>query len=149
MTPNVIQFPTPRRQAIQVSFFLFHWSFLEYMANIIVAHYRNAIIRDLPTPGGDPNASVSTTYEVFEVTVNAHPKYKCLGHRPINSGNVEDPKTLQFKHEFVWQTYGEVAQRRLNLGSAIQALFNDGTIGGGELPTVGTWSINRPGKISS
>jgi hypothetical protein len=48
--------------------------------------------------------------------------------------------------EYVWQTYEKVAERRLRLGSALQALFNDGTIGGGDLPTVGIWTINKPGK---
>jgi long-chain acyl-CoA synthetase len=64
----------------------------------------------------------------------------------VISGNVEEPATLEFAREYVWQTYAEVAERRLNIGSAIQALFDDGVLGGGEYPTVGTWTINRPGR---
>ncbi|KAG8791173.1 hypothetical protein FRC17_008790, partial [Serendipita sp. 399] len=108
------------------------------------AHYRNSVQTEIPTPRSNPSQTVSTTYECFEVTLKAHPAFKCLGHRPILSGNVEDPATVVFKREYIWQTYEEVAQRRLNIGSAIQGMFNDGSIGGGELPTVGTWTINRP-----
>lgn len=140
---NVMKFLAPKHPVIPVRILVYS-AFEVLHANTHPAHYRNAIIHELPTPGGDPKASVSTTYEVFEVTAKANPKFKCLGQRPITSGNVEDPKSLQFRQEFSWQTYGEVAQRRLNLGSGIQALFNDGTVGGGELPTVGTWTINRP-----
>lgn len=108
------------------------------------SHYRNGIIREFPVSGADPTQPVTTIYDCFEVTHKAHPDYKCLGYRPVLSGNVEDPPTLEFAREYIWQTYAEVAQRRLNIGSAIQALFDEGVAGGGQLPTVGTWTINRP-----
>ncbi|PVF93682.1 acetyl-CoA synthetase-like protein [Serendipita vermifera] len=108
------------------------------------AHLRNAIVHDLPTPGWNPLQTVTTTYECFEVTREAHPLYHCLGHRPIQSGSPEDPSSLTFERQYLWLSYGQVAEKRLHIGSAIQTLFNDGTLGGGELPTVGTWTINRP-----
>jgi long-chain acyl-CoA synthetase len=115
--------------------------------HFLLAHLRNAIIHDLPTPGWNPLQTVTTTYECFEVTQEAHPLYRCLGHRPIQSGSPEDASSLTFEREYSWLTYGQVAEKRLHIGSDIQTLFNDGTLGGGELPTVGTWTINRPGKL--
>ncbi|KAI0807133.1 acetyl-CoA synthetase-like protein [Fomes fomentarius] len=62
-----------------------------------------------------------------------------LGHRPTIS---EEP--LKYANYHVWQSWPEVDARRRALGSALQKLFNDGTIGGGDLPTVGIWSKNCP-----
>ncbi|CAG7853254.1 Long-chain-fatty-acid--CoA ligase 5; AltName: Full=Long-chain acyl-CoA synthetase 5; Short=LACS 5 [Serendipita indica DSM 11827] len=93
------------------------------------AHYRNSLNNKLPIPRGNPAQSVATTYECFETyTVR-----KC-----------GSPSTLKFEQEYRWETYEQVAQRRLHIGSAIQSMFNDGVIGGGDLQTVGTWTINRP-----
>jgi long-chain acyl-CoA synthetase len=52
---------------------------------------------------------------------------------------------LKFADKYVWQTYEEVRQRKMNLGSGVETLFRSGAAGGGELPTVGIWCINRPG----
>jgi hypothetical protein len=120
-----------------------HISYLQLVH--IIAHHRNAIIRDFPVPGADSTQQVTTVYDCFEVTHKAHPEYRCLGYRPIISGNIDDPARLEFVREYVWQTYAEVAQLRLDIGGGIQALFDNGLVGGGELPTVGTWMINRPG----
>ncbi len=52
-----------------------------------------------------------------------------------------------YARHYVWQTYAQVDERRRHIGSAIHSLFENGTVGGGELPTVGLWSPNRPGKF--
>ncbi|KAK7023957.1 peroxisomal long chain acyl-CoA synthetase 7 [Favolaschia claudopus] len=62
-----------------------------------------------------------------------------LGHRPVVS-----KQPLKFANHYEWQTYGQVDIRRRNIGSALTHLFNTGAVGGGDLPTVGLWSINRP-----
>ena len=67
----------------------------------------------------------------------------CLGWRPRISSN-----PLKFANKYEWLSYAEVNERRLNLGSAIEALFRSGHAGGGELPTVGIWCQNRPGAFS-
>ncbi|KAG6820567.1 hypothetical protein H0H93_015087 [Arthromyces matolae] len=85
-----------------------------------------------------------TLYEIFESGLSSGRDQPFLGHRPMISKN-----PLKFAHQYVWQTYGEVDTRRRNLGSALASLFAKGTIGGGELNTVGIWSNNRPGKIHS
>jgi long-chain acyl-CoA synthetase len=52
---------------------------------------------------------------------------------------------LTFAKHYVWQTYRQVDERRHILGSGIHKLFQGGTVGGGELDTVGIWSQNSPG----
>ena len=49
--------------------------------------------------------------------------------------------------ELVERGVEQVDERRRNVGSAIHKLFNDGILGGGEMPTVGIWSHNRPGEV--
>ena len=66
-----------------------------------------------------------------------------LGHRPVISTS-----PLTFAKHYVWQTYRQVDEKRRILGSGIHKLFQDGVVGGGELPTVGIWSQNRPGSFS-
>ena len=68
-----------------------------------------------------------------------------LGHRPV-----ESHEPLKFANHFVWQTWGEVDTRRRNVGSALQGLFNSGAaIGTNGLDTVGIWSANTPGTLTS
>ena len=62
-----------------------------------------------------------------------------LGHRPVVAR-----KPLVYADSYVWQTWPEVDARRRALGSALHKLFQDGTLGGGDLPTVGIWSKNCP-----
>jgi long-chain acyl-CoA synthetase len=80
--------------------------------------------------------------EVFETGLSLSKDESCLGHRPIVSRN-----PLKFANHYVWLTYAEVDTRRRAIGSAIHGWFTDGTLVGGELETVGIWSVNRPGKI--
>lgn len=92
---------------------------------------------DLDTPG-----VLSTLPEVFDSGYTESKNNTFLGHRPVVSKN-----PLTYAHHYVWQTYAEVDERRRHIGSAIHTLFENGTVGGGEHPTVGLWSLNRPGKV--
>lgn len=91
---------------------------------------------DLETPG-----ALNTLPEVFDSGLGGFENSTFLGHRPVISRN-----PLTYAHHYVWQTYAEVDERRRHIGSAIHTLFEDGKVGGGEHPTVGLWSSNRPGK---
>ena len=62
-----------------------------------------------------------------------------LGHRPVLS-----TEPLKHANYHVWQSWPEVDARRRALGSALHKLFQDRTLGGGDLPTVGIWSKNCP-----
>ncbi len=91
---------------------------------------------DLNTPG-----ALTTLLDVFDTGYALSKDLTFLGHRPVISKS-----PLKYADHFVWQTYAQVDERRRNLGSAIHTLFENGTVGGRELPTVGLWSPNRPGK---
>jgi hypothetical protein len=91
---------------------------------------------DLNTPD-----TLTTLTEVFDSGYALSKDNTFLGHRPIISRN-----PLIYARHYVWQTYAQVDERRRHLGSAIHHLFENGTVGGGESPTVGLWSPNRPGK---
>ncbi|KAI9465975.1 acetyl-CoA synthetase-like protein [Lactarius psammicola] len=100
------------------------------------AHYRNAIFGyvDLNTPD-----ALTTLPEIFDSGYALSKDLTFLGHRRVTSKS-----PLKYADHYIWQTYAQVDERRRNLGSAIHALFENGTVGGGELPTVGLWSPNRP-----
>ncbi|KAL1722571.1 hypothetical protein EV715DRAFT_270160 [Schizophyllum commune] len=100
------------------------------------AHYRNGLwgYVDENSPG-----AVRTLDKLWERALHHRADRNFLGHRPLLSKN-----PLKFDNKYVWQTYAEVDVRRKNIGSALVSLFQDGTIGGGELDTVGIWAPNRP-----
>ncbi|KAH7107805.1 long-chain-fatty-acid-CoA ligase [Auriculariales sp. MPI-PUGE-AT-0066] len=83
---------------------------------------------------------VYTLGDAFESGMSRGAQRECLGHRPI----IPHSNPIQRERRYVWQTYGEVDQRRRDLGSALYAMFQQKKIGGGELPTVGIWSTNVP-----
>ena len=87
-----------------------------------------------------PGESALTILEIFLSGMATGADRPCLGWRPRISSN-----PLKFANKYEWMSYAEVNERRLNLGSAIEALFRSGLVGGGELPTVGIWCQNRPG----
>ncbi|KAI0664918.1 acetyl-CoA synthetase-like protein [Cubamyces menziesii] len=62
-----------------------------------------------------------------------------LGHRPVLSA-----QPLKLAEYLEWQSWTEVDLRRRAIGSAIHKLFQDGPLGGSDLPTVGIWSKNCP-----
>jgi len=94
---------------------------------------------DFNTPG-----TFSTLPQIFDAGYALSKDKICLGHRPLLSRN-----PLTYARQYVWQTYAEVDERRRNIGSAIHTLFENGTVGSGEYPTVGLWSLNRPGEYLS
>ncbi|KAA1474866.1 acetyl-CoA synthetase-like protein [Dentipellis sp. KUC8613] len=102
------------------------------------AHYRNGAfgLFDAQATGTTP---LRTLPEVFENGLNTARDLSLLGHRPIVSTN-----PLKFADHYVWQTWAEVDVRRRHIGSAVHQLFQSGKLGGGELPSVGLWSQNRP-----
>lgn len=89
---------------------------------------------DFNTPG-----ALTTLTEIFDLGVHLAKDKDFLGYRPVISEN-----PLKFG-PFVWATYGQIQERRNNVGSALWSLFQSGALGGGELETVGIWSANRPG----
>lgn len=107
----------------------------------IPAVYRNAIFPELVRP--QPGESALTILEVFLSGMATGANRPCLGWRQRISSN-----PVKFANKYEWLSYAEVNERRLNLGSAIEALFRSGRAGGGELPTVGIWCQNRPGAFS-
>jgi long-chain acyl-CoA synthetase len=118
-----------------VSNFLFLLAFVVLNFLFIVATFGYV---DFDTPG-----AITTLPEVFDSGYALSKNSTFLGHRPLVSKN-----PLTYAHHYVWQTYAEVDERRRHIGSAIHTLFENGTVGGGEHPTVGLWSSNRPGKFS-
>ncbi|KAM5538994.1 hypothetical protein V8D89_007217 [Ganoderma adspersum] len=100
------------------------------------AHYRSSLepFLDLKSPNVFTNL-----LEIFDEGLRRANGGPFLGHRPIISEN-----PLKYADYHVWQTWPEVDARRRALGSALHKLFQDGTLGGGDLPTVGIWSKNCP-----
>jgi long-chain acyl-CoA synthetase len=88
----------------------------------------------------DSPHAFKTLTEVFDHAIQRGANEPCLGHRAVLS-----TKPLKFADHYTWQTYAEVDVRRRNVGSALTVLFQQGVLGGGEMETVGIWSINRPG----
>ncbi|KAF7975311.1 hypothetical protein HWV62_10094 [Athelia sp. TMB] len=99
------------------------------------AHYRNAVFGYINQD--TPNA-MQTLTELWDIGLAVGKDRPFLGHRPVVS-----TKPLVFG-PYVWQTYGQIAERRKHVGSAIYEMFAKGELGGGELETVGIWSQNRP-----
>jgi long-chain acyl-CoA synthetase len=89
-----------------------------------------------------PGESALTIHELFLSGMATGADRPCLGWRERISTN-----PVKFASKYEWLSYAEVNERRLNLGSAIEALFRSGRAGGGELPTVGIWCQNRPGAF--
>ena len=92
---------------------------------------------DLNTPD-----SLTTLTEVFDSGYALSKDNTFLGHRPVISRS-----PLIYARHYAWQTYAQVDERRRHIGSAIHHLFENGAVGGGESPTVGLWSPNRPGNL--
>ena len=104
------------------------------------AIYRNAVFPELVKP--QPGESALTIHEIFLSGMATGADRPCLGWRERISSN-----PVKFASKYEWLSYARVNERRLNLGSAIEALFRSGRAGGGELPTVGIWCQNRPGAF--
>jgi len=93
----------------------------------------------------DDGRSFTQLAQIFDRGLKvAGPGAPYLGHRPTVS---TDP--LKFADHFVWSTWGEIAKRRLDVGSGIESLFRSGdAVKANGLETVGLWSANTPGQFS-
>lgn len=90
-------------------------------------------------------ATIRNLHETFENGLAlAGPDARFLGQRTIVS---REP--LQWGNTFEWQSWGTVDARRRALGSGIYKLFQDGTVQGGDLRTVGIWSRNTASAFHS
>ncbi|KAJ6547071.1 hypothetical protein B0H19DRAFT_955000 [Mycena capillaripes] len=99
------------------------------------AHYINGMWGLL-----DPaKYSIQTLPDIFLSGLGKARDKPFLGHRPVLS-----KQPLKLANHYEWQTYAQVDVRRRNIGSALVHLFKTGVLGGGNLETVGLWSINRP-----
>ena len=87
--------------------------------------------------------SKRTLHEIFETGLAHSPNGPCLGRRPVISKN-----PVKYAPYYTWETYTQVDQRRRNVGSALDFLWQQGRAGGGDLPTVGLWTQNCPGESS-
>ncbi|KAI5236396.1 acetyl-CoA synthetase-like protein [Aureobasidium subglaciale] len=79
---------------------------------------------------------VTSAHDFFEKTGNRTPNSRCLGHRPYDSIT----KTFG---PYVWETYGQVQERRKNFGIGMVHLHQQYGITGRQ-HGVGLWCQNRP-----
>ncbi|KAL1843008.1 hypothetical protein VTJ49DRAFT_3485 [Mycothermus thermophilus] len=84
----------------------------------------------------DPNHR--TVHDLFEHSFAQFARNRCLGWRPWN------PATKSFEPRYVWMTYGEVAERRKNLGAGIVELHKEVGVDEKAKYGVGLWAQNRP-----
>ncbi|CAN8103747.1 unnamed protein product [Discula destructiva] len=100
------------------------------------AIYRNWAFRDGPLLERlEPH--VQTFHDLFEDAWQARPHQRALGWRPWN------PATKTWGPQYVWMTYGEVAERRKNLGAGIVELHQRIGTAAPKFG-VGIWAQNRP-----
>ncbi|KAJ3087495.1 hypothetical protein HK102_010942 [Quaeritorhiza haematococci] len=83
-----------------------------------------------------------TVYDAFETGLLFSKKDPFLGHRPT----VKDPATKTVRSgPYVWQTYEQVAQRRLNFGSGLMNIWVDDVKGDPNKKwNLGIYAVNRP-----
>ncbi|KAG8863713.1 hypothetical protein FRB96_007550 [Tulasnella sp. 330] len=99
--------------------------------------YRDALWASKYFPHGILPGSVLP--DLFESGLSRGADRPFLGHRSVIS---EHPLVLG--NEYIWQTYGEIDQRRRKIGSAMEYKFRNGMYTSGEFETIGIWSINTP-----
>ncbi|KZS99134.1 long-chain-fatty-acid-CoA ligase [Sistotremastrum niveocremeum HHB9708] len=100
-------------------------------------HIRNSAFPfiDLDTPEAPKSVD-----QLFEAGLAKSGDKPFLGHRAVTSTN-----PLTHANHYTWQSYKQIDQRRRYVGSALEKLFRDGSVGvAGELQSVGVWSQNRP-----
>ncbi|KAJ3082496.1 Long chain acyl-CoA synthetase 7 peroxisomal [Quaeritorhiza haematococci] len=107
--------------------------------------YRSSLCAD-KLVSGLPDAT--SVYEGFEHGYKlAGPKAPCLGHRERIPGSY-NPVTKQYQWTpYIWETWEEVYQRRLNFGSGLIKLYADHAVDGSVDARqwhFGVYSINRP-----
>ncbi|KAJ3160770.1 Long chain acyl-CoA synthetase 7 peroxisomal [Geranomyces variabilis] len=103
--------------------------------------FRSIISPDKLIAGYD---NISTSCEFFERGASLNPSARCLGYRPALLAAFGTSRA--FAPDFTWQTYAEVATRRLNFAHGLQSVAEKLL----PLPSrndpfnLGIYSINRP-----
>jgi len=135
--------PLPTRETLipDVRRCLPEWYAAQFSSSGNILHSTHFNLAVWPVLTYDSEQGRHSLYEVFQSGLDHSPDGPCLGHRPLISSN-----PVTFAPTYVWETYRQVDERRRNLGSGLQFLWQEGRAGGGELPTVGIWSQNRPGS---
>lgn len=82
------------------------------------------------------NPEIQSVHDLFENAVKKRPSKRCLGTRLWN------PSTQSWADTYEWETYGEVAERRKNLGAGIVEIHKSIGHTLDKYP-VGLWSQNR------
>ena len=100
------------------------------------AAYRHWRFRDSPLLE-TLEAGVLTLHDAFEVSAKHVPKKQFLGWRPWNTATQTHDET------FVWMTYGEVAERRKNLGAGLVEIHKQVGVTADKY-AIGLWCQNRP-----
>lgn len=80
--------------------------------------------------------SMRTFHDIFENSLERRRNKRCLGSRPWN------PATKTFDGHYVWMTYGDVGERRKNLGAGIVEVHKRAGITQDKYG-VGIWAQNR------
>ncbi|KAG9521015.1 acetyl-CoA synthetase-like protein, partial [Aureobasidium melanogenum] len=79
---------------------------------------------------------ITSAHDYFEQTANRVPNAKCLGQRPYDAMR----KTFG---PYVWETYGQIQERRKNFGVGLVHLHSKHGITGRQYG-IGLWCQNRP-----
>ncbi|KAI9335169.1 hypothetical protein DFJ73DRAFT_852065 [Zopfochytrium polystomum] len=83
---------------------------------------------------------IKTLYDGFQAGLKQAPNSPCFGHRPT----VRDPVTgAVTSKDYVWQSYRQVSERRINFGCGINKL-NDDILKAGEKFRLAIYAVNRP-----
>ncbi|KAJ3095256.1 hypothetical protein HDU97_007115 [Phlyctochytrium planicorne] len=84
--------------------------------------------------------NVKTMYDAFQQGKKVSGNRPCAGHRPT----VRDPITGAVKSEgFVWQTYNQISERRINFGCGLFKIQRE-VVGGNDKFNLGIYAVNRP-----
>ncbi|KAL5611940.1 hypothetical protein BROUX41_000493 [Berkeleyomyces rouxiae] len=83
------------------------------------------------------NADLRTTHDLFENAARRQLSASCLGNRPWNR------ETRTWDNSYAWLTFGEVLERRKNLGAGIVEVMQAAGVDPNSTYGVGLWSQNR------
>jgi len=100
-------------------------------------HYRNSAFPFLTLNSPEAFQNLVEFFDSGRGRVPA--KHPLLGRRPVLSRN-----PLKLADHYVWLDWETVDIRRRYVGSGLRKLFDDGVVGGRELPVVGIYSPNCP-----
>ncbi|KAI8344489.1 hypothetical protein BC941DRAFT_408769 [Chlamydoabsidia padenii] len=101
--------------------------------------YRNSAIKHDLLATYDKN--IRTLYDIWQDAYPRSRKLECIGFRPILNSLTQERSS-----EFLWQTYGQVAERVDYFGSGLRQLVEEttGKVAGNGPSPIGIWAINRP-----